>query len=100
MPNEKEKYTVSLPEDPRQRDIEKFLEARRKFGTVRGDKYGPEFNGEFVRAAGSLGWIDGLTAEDDDAVDKLVGDMRAGVVAQLAAPIGDWVNEAIDLPGE
>jgi hypothetical protein len=96
MPDEKQKetkYTVSLPADPRQRDIEQFLAARRKFGPVVEARYGIETNGEFVRAAADLGWIEGLTADD-------VGNMRAAVVAQLATPINEWIAEALDLPGE
>jgi hypothetical protein len=98
MPDEKKaeqkKYMVSLPADPRQRDIEQFQAARRKFGPVSETrKYGVEYNGEFVRAAAELGWIEGLKPDD-------VGDMRAGAVLQLANPISEWISEAIDLPGE
>ena len=95
MPDKKEKtsYTVSLPEDPRQRDIEQFMAARRKFGPVIEVKYTTETSGEYVRAAAELGWIEGLEAED-------VGAMRAGVILQLATPIGIWYSEALDLPGE
>ena len=95
---EKKSYTVTLPEDPRQRDIEQFQAARRKFAPVTGDVLtGTEYNGAFVRAGVSLGWIEGLTADDDEAVDKLVGGLRAPVVAKLATPINEWISEALDM---
>jgi hypothetical protein len=90
MPDEKQKetkYTVSLPADPRQRDIEQFQAARRKYAPPFEPLTGVEYNGAFVRAAADLGWIEGLTADD-------VGNMRAAVVAQLATPINEW------MPGE
>lgn len=90
---EKKSYTVTLPEDPRQRDIEQFQAARRKFAPPFESLTGVEYNGAFVRAAAELGWIEGLKPDD-------VGDMRAGVVAQLATPINAWISEALDLPGK
>lgn len=94
MAEDKTKYTVELPENPRQGEVEKFLAARRAVGgTPHQPKYGIESDGEFVRAAVSLGWIKGLKLEDVDG-------MRIREVNELASPIGDWVSEALDLPGE
>lgn len=96
MPDEKEEktsYKVNVPADPRQRDIETFQAARRKYAPPFEVLTGPEYNGVFVRAAADLGWIKGLTADE-------VGGMRVPVVAQLAVPINEWISEALDMPGE
>jgi len=83
--------SYELP-DFRQRDVEEFWNIRRELDG--GDRLsGTERNGNIVRAAARLGWLEGLKEKDVD-------DMRPNAVSWLANAIADAIAKAFEVPGE
>ena len=75
-----------------QRDIEAFYAMLRKLNGD-GKRSNIEYNGNVVRTAAKLGWLDGVEEKD-------VGGMRPNVVNWLASELSTAVSAAFDIPGE
>jgi len=75
-----------------QRDIEAFYATLRKLNGD-GKQSHIEYNGNVVRTAAKLGWLDGVEEKD-------VGGMPPYVVNWLSSELSTAVTAAFDIPGE
>jgi len=77
----------------RQRHIEEFYKALGERSSVRG-MLGPVRNGHIVRAAITVGWLEGQLTDEE------VGDMHPAGVTWLASELDDIVAAAFVIEGE
>lgn len=75
-----------------QRDIEAFYATMRELNGNKKQSH-IEFNGNLVRTAARLGWLEGITEDG-------VGDLHPYIVNWLQGEISTAVSAAFDIPGE
>jgi len=79
---------MEILKDLRQRHIDAYFPLVREIA----DKLSaPEFAGQIVRAAATVGIISGLTATEVD-------DLKPGAVVKLAKQVNEAVSEALTIP--
>ena len=80
---------MEVNKDLRQRHIDAYFPLLRGIPTA--ELSAPEYAGQVVRAAATVGIISGMTAEDVD-------DLVPGMVVKLAKQVNEAVAEALTVP--